>query len=81
MQAQFNLTIIMSSHDLQHIRHVADSLACISRTVHWHDRAELLTEQDLKNLYACELDAFLTHEHQYHEHGRCYEPDNCPEER
>ena len=73
MQQRFSLTIIMSSHDLQHIRHAADRLACVSRKVHWHDRSDLITAETLQSLYACELDAFLSHEQKYHVHGVCSE--------
>jgi len=75
MQERFSLTIVMASHDLQHVRHVADTLACVSRRVHWHSRAELITDETLKDLYACELDAFLTHEEKYHRHGHCSAPE------
>jgi ABC-type Mn2+/Zn2+ transport system ATPase subunit len=50
----------MVSHDIDQMAHYADQIACLNRAVHWHDKAERLSEEVLKNVYACELDAFYT---------------------
>jgi zinc transport system ATP-binding protein len=64
LQRQLQLTVIMSSHDLEHIRIVADSLACINHTIHWHGRSEALTGETLEAV--CELGAFHRHIETYH---------------
>ena len=55
----YKLTVIMVSHDVTALAHYADQLACLNRTLHWHDRSELISEAVLRKVYACELDAFF----------------------
>lgn len=64
LQRQRKLTVIMSTHDMEHIRVVADSLACINHTIHWHGRSETLTGEALEEV--CELGAFHRHVETYH---------------
>jgi len=64
LQETQGLTIIMATHDLEHIRSVADRLACIGGRIHWHGRTEALSGADLEA--ACELDAFHRHVRAYH---------------
>jgi zinc transport system ATP-binding protein len=64
LQRQLQLTVIMSTHDMEHIRVVADSLACINHTIHWHGRSEALTGETLEAV--CELGAFHRHVEVYH---------------
>ncbi|GMV78994.1 MAG: zinc ABC transporter ATP-binding protein [Planctomycetota bacterium] len=66
-----NLTVVMVSHDVTAMAHYTDQLACLNRTLHWHDRSELITEHVLNHVYGCELDAFFLkhHEHLEEFHG------------
>ena len=64
LQRQLRLTIIMSTHDMEHIRTVADSLACINHSIHWHGKTEALTGADFDAV--CELGAFHRHVETYH---------------
>ena len=64
LQQHLRLTVIMSTHDMEHIRFVADSLACIDHTIHWHGRTEALTGEDLEAV--CELGAYHRHVETYH---------------
>ncbi|MCY3017758.1 MAG: metal ABC transporter ATP-binding protein [Planctomycetota bacterium] len=65
LRRQYKLTVVMASHDVTALAHYANQLACLNRTVHWHDRSELLSEAVLRKVYACELDAFFI-EHRRH---------------
>jgi zinc transport system ATP-binding protein len=58
LKRRFALTVLMVSHDIDQMAHYADQVACIARRVHFHDKAELLNEEVLEKVYACELDAF-----------------------
>ncbi len=71
LRESYQLTVVMVSHDVTALSHYADELACLSRTLHWHDRSELISEAVLRNVYACELDAFfIQHRHHLEEfHG------------
>jgi len=64
LQEEMGLTVIMATHDMDHIRHVADWLACISREVHWHGPAETISREELQE--ACELGAYDEHVRIYH---------------
>jgi zinc transport system ATP-binding protein len=59
LRESYKLTVVMVSHDVTALSHYADELACLSRTLHWHDRSELISEAVLRRVYACELDAFF----------------------
>ncbi|HYG77094.1 MAG TPA: metal ABC transporter ATP-binding protein [Planctomycetota bacterium] len=65
LRKQYHLTVVMVSHDVTALAHYADELACLNRTLHWHDRSELISEAVLRKVYACELDAFFI-QHQKH---------------
>ena len=65
LRKHYKLTVVMVSHDVTALAHYADQLACLNRTLHWHDRSELISEAVLKNVYACELDAFFIQHRQH----------------
>jgi len=65
LRKQYQLTVVMVSHDVTALAHYADELACLNRTLHWHDRSEMISEAVLRKVYACELDAFFI-QHQKH---------------
>ncbi|HEY3323609.1 MAG TPA: metal ABC transporter ATP-binding protein [Planctomycetota bacterium] len=77
LREQYNLTVVMVSHDVTALAHYADELACLNRTLHWHNRSELISEEVLRKVYACELEAFFIqhkkHQDEFHtEHeGAC----------
>lgn len=75
LRALYELTVVMVSHDVTALSHYAGQLACLNRTLHWHDRSELISEAVLRNVYACELDAFFI---QHKEHLRDFHGDNAP---
>jgi len=71
LREQYKLTVVMVSHDVTAMSHYAGQLACLNKTLHWHDRSELISEAVLRNVYDCELDAFfIQHRHHLEEfHG------------
>ena len=71
----YKLTVMMVSHDVTALAHYADQLACLSRTLHWHDRSELISEAVLRKVYACELDAFFI---QHRSHLEEFHGDTSP---
>lgn len=58
LQQEFQLTVLMVSHDVGQLAHYSDQIACINRRVHWHDQSSLLNEEIIRGVYACELDAY-----------------------
>ncbi len=59
LRNDLGLTIIMVSHDVGQLGHYADQIACLNRRLHWHDKAELLTDHIVQHVYSCELDAYV----------------------
>lgn len=64
LQRELQMTVVMATHDMDHIRHVATWLACVNRQVHWHGPSEELTEEQLDQ--ACELGAYHRHVETFH---------------
>jgi zinc transport system ATP-binding protein len=64
LQEEMRMTVIMATHDIDHIRHVAGWLACVSRQIYWHGPSEELTKDELH--VACELGAYDRHVGMYH---------------
>lgn len=58
LKNQFQLTVIMVSHDVGQLSHYADQIACLNRRLHFHDRSALLTDQIISHVYSCEMDAY-----------------------
>jgi zinc transport system ATP-binding protein len=75
LREQHKLTVVMVSHDVTALAHYADQLACLHRTLHWHDRSELISEAVLRKVYSCELDAFFI---QHQKHLQEFHGNNAP---
>lgn len=75
LRQQYKLTVVMVSHDVTALAHYAGQLACLNRTLHWHDRSELISEAVLRKVYACELDAFFI---QHRQHLEEFHGDDAP---
>jgi zinc transport system ATP-binding protein len=64
-KAQMGLTLIMVSHNLRSIIVCCDQLACVNRTLHYHDRPAGLSRETLLHVFQCDVDAMLdTHLHE-----------------
>ena len=59
LRRQFKLTIFMVSHQIGQLIGKADFLACLNRTLHWHDTKTTLDIKILEHVYGCELEAYL----------------------
>ena len=75
LKDQYKLTVVMVSHDVTALAHYADQLACLNKTIHWHDRSEMISEAVLRHVYACELDAFFI---QHRRHLQEFHGDGSP---
>ena len=62
LKQQYDLTVIMVSHNITHISKFTDRIACLNRTIHWHDRSEMISHEVLHHVYKCELEAMFTYE-------------------
>jgi zinc transport system ATP-binding protein len=68
------VTIVVISHDLSIVSSYAKSIACVNRTVYFHDHAEI-TEDLLNQVYQCPVDVIahgpvphrVLHLHEDHE--------------
>jgi zinc transport system ATP-binding protein len=52
LHTELDLTVILVSHDMRAIAAVADRVACLSRTLHFHDTPEGLTPAVLAQVFA-----------------------------
>ena len=52
LHEEFALTTVIVTHDLRAIAAVADRVACLARTLHFHDAPEGLTPQVLADVFA-----------------------------
>jgi len=71
IRQEFKLTIVMVSHDIAQLQSHVDQIACLHKSMHWHNRAELINEEVIADVYSCELDKYFInhkdHIHSYHE--------------
>jgi zinc transport system ATP-binding protein len=58
LKSEFQLTVIMVSHDVGQLSHYADQIACLNQRLHFHNRSALLTDQIISHVYSCEMDAY-----------------------
>jgi zinc transport system ATP-binding protein len=65
LKQQLKLTVIMVSHDLRAISAIADRIACLNLTLHYHDVPERIPTDLLYRMFACDLQAMgISGEHQ-----------------
>jgi len=79
LKKQFNLTLIMVSHDLRSVVASCDYVACLNKTLHYHDRPQGLSNDILFNVFQCDMDAVLDthHDHDHPPHpGPCCSHDH-----
>ncbi len=84
LKKQFGLTLVMVSHDLRSVVASCDRVACLNRTLHYHDRPQGLSKDVLFKVFQCDMDAVLdTHSDLHdatccsHEHsGPCCDHDH-----
>lgn len=57
LKAELGLTIILISHDLRAVSAIADRIACLNVTLHYHDIPEHLPADLVYQMFACDLEA------------------------
>lgn len=59
LKNQLGLTLIMVSHDIRSVMASCDRVACLNRTLHYHDHPKSLSRDVLFKVFQCDLDAML----------------------
>jgi zinc transport system ATP-binding protein len=58
LKAQMNLTVVFVTHDLRAVSAIADRIACLNVTLHYHDVPEHIPADLVYRMFACDLEAF-----------------------
>ncbi len=74
LKRQFGLTLILVSHDLRAVIASCDRVACLNRTLHYHDTPGALSRDVLFKVFQCDLDAVLE-QHAPAADGTCCHPE------
>jgi zinc transport system ATP-binding protein len=76
LKSALGLTVVFVSHDLRAVSSISDRIACLNRTLHYHDVPDHLPADLVYSMFACDLEAMgikggsiCTHEH----------ADGCPD--
>jgi zinc transport system ATP-binding protein len=59
IKRQYNLTLVMVSHNLRSVIATCDRVACLNQTLHYHDQPHALSREVLFKVFQCDLDAVL----------------------
>jgi zinc transport system ATP-binding protein len=63
LKKRLGLTMVIISHNLRSIISTCDQVACLNRTLHYHDKPGAISHEMLLRLFQCDFDALLdTHE-------------------
>lgn len=57
LHTEMKLTVVVASHDLRAVAAIADRIACLNLTLHYHDIPQRLPEALVHQLFACNLAA------------------------
>lgn len=57
LKRDLGLTVVMVSHDLRTVSAIADRIACLNLTLHYHDVPHLLPPELAHQMFACDLEA------------------------
>lgn len=75
LRSELGLTILLVSHDLRAVTSIADKIACLNSTLHYHDIPQAFPPALAQNLFCCDLEAMGlphgegdTHHHCSHPH-------------
>lgn len=70
LKTALGLTIVFVSHDLRAVSSISDRIACLNRTLHYHDVPDHLPADLVYRMFQCDLEAMgikggrvCTHEH------------------
>jgi zinc transport system ATP-binding protein len=59
IKRQYDLTLIMVSHNLRSVIATCDHVACLNQTLHYHDQPHGLSRDVLFKVFQCDMDAVL----------------------
>jgi zinc transport system ATP-binding protein len=71
LKQQFDLTLVMVSHDIRSVVASCDRVACLSKNLHYHDRPQGLSPDVLFKVFQCDLDAVLDQHSHTDDHSCC----------
>ncbi len=57
LKKELNLTVVFVSHDLRAVSAMADRIACLNVTLHYHDVPERIPAELVYQMFACDLQA------------------------
>ena len=57
LRSKLDLTIVFVSHDLRAVTGISDRIACVAKTVHFHDVPQHMPGELVHRMFACDLDA------------------------
>lgn len=57
LKKELDLTVVLVSHDLRAVSSIADRIACLNVTLHYHDRPEHMPPDLIYKMFACDLEA------------------------
>jgi zinc transport system ATP-binding protein len=57
LKAELGLTMVFVSHDLRAVSSISDRIACLNRTLHYHDVPDHLPADLVYRMFACDLEA------------------------
>ena len=57
LKEELGLTLVFCSHDLRAVSSISDRVACLNRTLHYHDVPHRMPERLAYEMFACDLEA------------------------
>ena len=69
VKAEFGVTLLMVSHDLRTILQRSERIACLARTLHFHDLPERLTPEVLSHVFHYDLEGVPIPHHHHEREG------------
>jgi zinc transport system ATP-binding protein len=58
LRTRLGLTVLLVSHDLRVVASVCDRVACVARTIHYHDVPQHIPADLMYRMFACDVAAF-----------------------
>lgn len=67
LQKERCLSIVVASHEVGLLRRYSDMLACLNRSMHWHGKTELMSDEVVQQAYFCEFSDYVSSHKELHE--------------
>lgn len=74
LRSELSLTILLVSHDLRAVTSIADKIACLNSTLHYHDIPQSFPPSLAQNLFCCDLEAMGLPHGEGDAHHHCDHP-------